>query len=35
MKREYADKYRKELEFDVEDATKGDFREFVVGVCGG
>jgi hypothetical protein len=35
VKREYADKYRKELEHDVEDATKGDFREFMYGICKG
>ncbi|KEQ71167.1 Annexin, partial [Aureobasidium namibiae CBS 147.97] len=33
VKREYAEKYRKELERDVEDATKGDLREFLYEVC--
>jgi len=29
VKRAYRDKYGKELQEDVEDATKGDFREFM------
>lgn len=33
VKREYAEKYKKELEHDVEDATRGDFREFMYEVC--
>jgi hypothetical protein len=33
VKREYVDKYLKELEHDVEDATKGDFREFMYETC--
>jgi len=33
VKREYVDKYRKELEHDIEDATKGDLREFLYEVC--
>lgn len=33
VKREYVEKYRKELEHDVEDATKSDFREFMYEIC--
>ncbi|KAK6008559.1 hypothetical protein QM012_000462 [Aureobasidium pullulans] len=33
VKREFAEKYHKELERAVEEATKGDFREFVYEVC--
>ncbi|KAI5208539.1 Annexin [Aureobasidium subglaciale] len=33
VKREYGEKYRKELEHDVEDATKGDFRDFMYEIC--
>lgn len=33
VKREYSEKYRKELEEDIEDATKGDFREFMCELC--
>ncbi|CAD0109924.1 unnamed protein product, partial [Aureobasidium uvarum] len=33
VKREYAEKYRKNLEHDIEDATKGDFREFMYEIC--
>ncbi|KAH0373175.1 Annexin, partial [Aureobasidium melanogenum] len=33
VKREYAEKYHKELDQAVEDATKGDFREFMFEVC--
>ncbi|KAI4720651.1 Annexin [Aureobasidium sp. EXF-10727] len=33
VKREYAEKYRKDLEHDVEDATKSDFREFMYEIC--
>lgn len=29
VKRAYAEKYRRELQQDIEDATKGDFREFM------
>lgn len=29
VKREYLEKYGKELEHDIEDATRGDFREFM------
>ncbi|CAD0086983.1 unnamed protein product [Aureobasidium vineae] len=33
VKREYAEKYRKDLEHDIEDATKSDFREFMYEIC--
>ncbi|KAK4989467.1 hypothetical protein LTR50_003210 [Elasticomyces elasticus] len=33
VRREYAEKYGKELDRDVEDATKGDFREFLCEMC--
>lgn len=33
VKREYEDRYETELEEDVEDATKGDFREFMFELC--
>lgn len=33
IKREYLDKYKKQLEQDIADATKGDFREFMVDLC--
>ncbi|KAI4726769.1 Annexin [Aureobasidium sp. EXF-10728] len=33
VKREYAEKYRKDLERDIEDATKSDFREFMYEIC--
>jgi hypothetical protein len=34
VKREYKEKYGKYLEEEIEDATKGDFREFVIELCG-
>jgi len=33
VKTEYYEKYHAELEDDVEDATRGDFREFVLELC--
>ncbi|KAH0354253.1 Annexin, partial [Aureobasidium melanogenum] len=33
VKREYVEKYHKELDQAVEDATKGDFREFMFEIC--
>ncbi|KAH0353495.1 Annexin, partial [Aureobasidium melanogenum] len=33
VKREYAEKYHKELDQAVEDAIKGDFREFMYEIC--
>ena len=33
VKKAYADKYRRELEDDIDDATKNDFREFMVELC--
>ena len=33
VKREYKEKYGKYLEEDIEDATKGDFREFMCELC--
>lgn len=33
VKKEYKDKYGKHLEDDLEDSTKGDFREFVSELC--
>nr|POE89990.1 annexin a11 [Quercus suber] len=33
VKKEYVEKYRKELQEDIEDATKGDFREYLCELC--
>jgi hypothetical protein len=33
VKKEYYEKYRVSLEQSLESATKGEFREFVVGLC--
>lgn len=33
VKRAYADKYKRELQKDIEEATKGDFREFMCELC--
>ncbi|KAL1305962.1 hypothetical protein AAFC00_004099 [Neodothiora populina] len=33
VQRDYSIKYEKELEDDIEDATKGDFREFMSELC--
>lgn len=33
VKLEYVEKYGVFLEDDVEDATKGDFREFCIALC--
>jgi DNA-binding transcriptional regulator YbjK len=33
VKKEYYEKYRISLEHSLENATKGEFREFVVGLC--
>jgi len=33
VKRAYADKYKRELQADIEEATKGDFREFMCELC--
>ena len=33
VKSYYRDKYRCSLERDIEDATKGDFREFCLALC--
>jgi hypothetical protein len=33
VKGEYEDKYGRVLEEDIEEATKGDFREFCLGIC--
>lgn len=33
VKKEYKEKYGKHLEQDIEDSTKGDFREFVCELC--
>lgn len=33
VKRDYEDKYRRHLEEDIEDATKGDFEEFCLALC--
>lgn len=33
VKREYAEKYRRGLEEDIEQATSGDFREFMCELC--
>lgn len=35
VKREYYEKYGTQLEQDIEDATKGDFREFMLELCEG
>ena len=35
VKAEYEDKYGRVLEEDVEEATRGDFREFCLAVCQG
>ena len=35
VKREYADKYGQVLEGEIEEATKGDFREFMIELCEG
>ncbi|WPH01711.1 annexin a11 [Acrodontium crateriforme] len=33
VRREYTDKFGKDLQEDIEDATKGDFREFMCELC--
>lgn len=33
VKREYHDRYGRYLEEDIEEATKGDFREFLCELC--
>lgn len=33
VKREYEEKYGRMVEEDVEEATRGDFREFCLGIC--
>jgi hypothetical protein len=33
VKREYKEKYGKYLEEEIEEATKGDFREFMCELC--
>jgi len=33
VKRAYVEKYHKELDDDIEDATKGDFAEFMIELC--
>lgn len=33
VKREYEEKYGRLLEEDIEEATKGDFREFCLALC--
>ncbi|KAF2839148.1 Annexin [Patellaria atrata CBS 101060] len=33
VKNEYKDKYRRYLEEDIEDATRGDFQEFCLALC--
>lgn len=33
VKAEYEDKYGRVLEEDVEEATKGEFREFCIALC--
>lgn len=35
VKAEYEDKYGRVLEEDVEEATRGDFREFCLSLCQG
>ena len=35
VKREYFEKYGNTLEDDIEDATKGDFRDFMIELCEG
>ena len=33
VKREYEEKYGRVVEEDIEEATKGDFREFCIAIC--
>nr|POF05469.1 annexin a11 [Quercus suber] len=33
VKKDYLEKYRKELQEDIEDATRGDFREYLCELC--
>lgn len=33
VRREYMEKFGKDLQEDIEDATKGDFREFMCELC--
>lgn len=33
VKKEYYDKYQKHLEDDIEDASRGDFAEFMIELC--
>ena len=33
VKREYYDRYKKQLEQDIEDSTKGDFADYMIELC--
>ena len=33
VKKEYYDRYKKQLEQDIDDATRGDFTEFMCELC--